>query len=370
MRELIYDLYHETSNRMADALGINNKTCVFELFIRNEDLFFTPPDFPSRILSIAEEYDEYFDRINILGLRFNKGLLPVTAHMPIVQVQSTGLRALYLESVLINVVQLDLIYTKRLLEIKQATNKPVLDFALRRAPGLSAAKRFSEIATQLGMKTSNTLVAHKRPEMLVGTLPHAFVQYNIFDDIWQKDVLVKKEARLWIELYKKFGWNVLLADTLDSIELAKSIKEAGYGNVNWIIRLDSGDITSQIKAISEILPNAKFVISGDLTASKIRKYEKSRVSNLIIGYAIGTQVANNIKPLSIVFKLVEVNGWPVYKFAPGKKQYPYAKHSVYEGDTVILEKGLLKDGDTAVYDPYSSFDTINHFVIHESLKYE
>jgi len=322
------DFYHFTTTVLSKQTDIcfEGKK-IFALFIRNNETYFTPPDI-IRYVDILEDAKQegIIDGYSVLGAKFNKGLLPVTKFIPIIYTWSNTLSAIQLESILINKIQLDLIYTTRLLRIKQIAEKyfpnaKLLDFGLRRAPSIEAANRFSEIAISLGYLTSNT----NMPLGFVrGTIPHAFIQSNADD--------VKSEIKFWkyMMLVKKV--NLILPDTYDYSYLLKQlfsdenvrtfIKKYGL-----VIRVDTTNHLSTLQEIDNISTiygishKISYIVSGDLQEDSIKtlakKYENREK---IIGLAIGTQVVNNIKPLSIVYKLVQIGLREVSKNSPGKGQ--------------------------------------------------
>jgi len=335
------------------------KTC-FTLFIR-KGKYYTSPDFPT---VIEETLNKYFYDVNdkfeirILGKYKNKGLMEVKEFQPIIQVIGHGLEPIVLESLLLNVTQRELFYTTRLLEFKNVIKKyfpraKVLEFGLRRAPDIKLAYRISEIAAKLGYLTSNMMLYDKYSEKITGTLPHAFIQYGLFSGEYENEV------QLWKYLLENNLTDTILPDTIDTIVLLKKLLPVLDPNkIRGVkIRLDSGDHVELIKEIAKIntLIDVKYILSGDYDIDKVKYVGENleeEYRNKVIGIAGGTQIVNNTKPLSIVYKLTGIykNGkWiPVKKLAPGKKQIEGVKYYDYI-ENKLKPKLSPFPNDTAVY---------------------
>ena len=341
----VMDFYHSFTTQLSKTIFNQQYKICFTLFVRKGE-FYTSPDFPK---IIEDAINRYFPNIKnsfeirILGKFKNKGLLKVIPFQPIIQVIGYGLEPIKLESLLLNVVQRELFYTTRLISFKNTVeqhfpNAKVLEFGLRRAPDLELAKRISEIAVKLGYLTSNLMLVNVYSDKITGTVPHAFIQYAIFSGEYINEV------KFWKYILENNYTDTILPDTINTLKLLKELlPNLGVDKVK--IRLDSGDHVELIKEIEKIPgPERFYILSGDYNEDKVKYVGENLPENLrkkVIGIAGGTQIVNNTKPLSIVYKLTAIekdNRWiPVKKLAPGKKQiegikyYDYIENKVKDG---------------------------------------
>jgi len=346
----VMDFYHQFTTELSYSIFRDiYRATVFTLFVRKGE-FYTSPDFPKIIESTINKYfpelkDNY--EIRILGKFKNKGLLKVTPFQPIIQIIGSGLEPIKLESLLLNVVQRELFYTTRLINFKNTVeeyfpNAKVLEFGLRRAPDIELAKRISEIAVKLGYLTSNIMLEEVYSDKITGTVPHAFIQFAIFSGEYDDEV------KFWKYILENNYTDTILPDTIDTLKLLKELLP--NLKINKIkIRLDSGDHTELIKEIEKIPgPERYYILSGDYNENKVKYVGENLPENLrkkVIGIAAGTQITNNTKPLSIVYKLTAIDTYKndeskwiaVKKLAPAKKQiegvkyYDYIENKIKDG---------------------------------------
>src|SRR5262249_15725544 len=71
--------------------------------------------------------------------------------------------------------------------------------------------------------------------------------------------------------------------------------------------------------------HVKIVVSGDLDENRIQELVRSEAP--IDGFGVGTELitSRDAPALSMVYKLVELDGGGKIKLSPGKKTYPMAK---------------------------------------------
>jgi len=352
----MFDKYHLTTIETIKKLfseKFRNEKCVFELFIRSDGTYYVSKGYPNRVRKKIFEVIEFYGRkdlginkISVANTELNSNFLMVKKFFPLVQIVGS-IEAIILESALINLTQMELIYATRIKKIKEISKKygiPVVDFGLRRAPSIESANLFSEIMIEHGLKTSNMNMYLKYPEMVIGTLPHAFVQLNAKDENY--------EIHLWKELILKGITNVILPDTYNASTVIKSLALM-FKTEQLIFRIDS-DHENLIKLIVELnkifKSKHKVIVSGDMTPDKIENLIEKFGREIFHSFAVGTQVVNNIKPLSIVFKLVQVGDRKIEKRAKGKEQIPGAKYVLLNATTLEyeLKEGLSPSRDTYV----------------------
>jgi nicotinate phosphoribosyltransferase len=223
--------------------------------------------------------------------------------------------------------------------------RPVVDFGLRRAHGPGAgimAARASFIGGCAG--TSNVYAGFRHGIPIYGTAAHSWTM--AFDD----------ELESFQKYYKIFpDSTILLIDTYDVEQGARNAAKIGPKLRG--VRLDSGDIAAQSRAVRRILDDAglkdaRIVASGDLNEYKIRDLLQSGA--LLDVFGVGTEmvVSRDEPALQCVYKLVEEqkNGETVYKakFSEGKATYPGAKQvrRVSEGGAFRRDTVCIHDEKT------------------------
>ena len=401
----MYDKYHLTTLSTIKHFGIDSgHTTVFELFFRepgpdNEPIktaYIKPKVFNEivratikQILDFHGDKNIRIKKIQVLGDDPNlPEIVNVEPRCPLVRVIGEGLDPIIFESALLNVVQREIIYQTRLLEILKDREimdvfKRISDFGFRRAPGIDSANRFAELAVKFGLTSSNMNLFNKYPDKVIGTLPHAFIQYvsTIDADSTDIDRLIRSEVHVWIQLLKEGLTNVILPDAHNFKKVVSSIVKSisTYNSLikGFIVRIDSGDIIDNIRFVAQLSENYKLnikcIISGDLNYRKLKRYasliKKEKLDKYIYGAAIGTQVVSNFKPLSIVYKLVQVDDKPITKFAsskgydPGPQQvYVDQSGKVIKRNPLSLEESQnVNDVYTLIRRTFRKFATIAEF---------
>jgi len=163
----MFDKYHLTTVEIIEKLfpeKLKNEKCVFELFIRDEGTYYVSKGYPERVRNRISEILEFYgkrdlkiERISIANSEIRSEFLIVKKFFPLVQIVGS-IEAIILESGLINLTQMELIYATRIKAIKEIYEKygiPIVDFGLRRAPSIESANLFSQIMIEHGLKTSN-----------------------------------------------------------------------------------------------------------------------------------------------------------------------------------------------------------------------
>ena len=124
------------------------------------------------------------------------------------------------------------------------------------------------------------------------------------------------------------GSTTLLIDTYDTLEGAR--KAAAIEPPIQAVRLDSGDLLALSRGVRQILDqhdrrSVKILASGDLEEIEIARLLAAKAP--IDGFGVGTELitSRDAPALSMVYKLVEIDGEGRIKLAPGKKTYPMAK---------------------------------------------
>jgi len=225
---------------------------------------------------------------------------PVFAGEPILTVRAPLLEAQLPETYLLAMVGFQsLIATKASRMVEAAAGRAVVEFGTRRAHGPDAGVLAGRAAFLGGCTgTSNTLAGMKYGIPVFGTAAHSWVQS------------FPTETEAFRRLHDLLGpATTYLIDTYDTLEGAR--RAVGVGKPFWGVRLDSGDLTAQSKAVREILdsggyPDAKIMATGDLNEYRIA--ELLAAGAPIDAFGAGTELATSADAPShgAVYKLVEI----------------------------------------------------------------
>jgi nicotinate phosphoribosyltransferase len=254
-------------------------------------------------------------------------LLRVEAPLPQAQLVETFLLA--------SIGYPTLVASKAARVVQSATGRPVYDFGLRRGHGPHAgmlAARASYLAGCAG--TSNVEAAIRLGIPCSGTMAHAWVQ------------TFEREADAFSAFARAFpAASTLLVDTYDTVEGVR--KAAAVEPPVQAVRLDSGDLLDlsvKARALLDSMnrTSVRIVASGDLEEYEVERLVAAGAP--IDAFGVGTEMvtSRDAPALSLVYKLVALDGRGRIKLAPGKKTYPLAKqihrrraaHGRFSGDHV------------------------------------
>lgn len=244
------------------------------------------------------------------------------ANEPILEVTAPIIEGQLLETLIINVIQLEtLLASKAARCVEAARGRGVIDFGLRRTHGIDAglkAARASYLAGFLG--SSNVLAGKLYSIPIFGTMAHSYV------------TSFAREMDAFQAYAEAFPDNtVLLIDTYDTISGARKAVEvarglAARGKSLAGVRLDSGDLAALSRQVRAILleggfPDVRILASGNL--DEFRVHELLEVGAAIDVFAVGTRmgVSADAPYFDIAYKLVEYGGRPLLKLSTGKKTW-------------------------------------------------
>jgi len=267
---------------------------------------------------------------------------PMAPNEPILEVIAPLGQAQLVETYLLSVIgHQSAIASKAARVVQAAQGKPVVDFGTRRAHGREAAvlgARATYIAGCTG--TSNVLAGMLFGIPVVGTQAHAWVQ----------SFPTELDAfRAYAETYPDN--NTLLIDTYDigegtrhATQIGKELQQKGRSLSG--VRIDSGDLAVEIPRVRKILDQegqttAKIVVSNDLNEYKINDLAQRGPKYLADIFGVGTEmiVSRDDPALSVVYKLVEIDGRPCIKLSSGKVTYPGRKQIFRTKDGDVLATG-------------------------------
>jgi len=253
----------------------------------------------------------------------NEPLLRITA--PIIEAQ-------LVETFLLNSINLQtMIATKASRVVEAAQGRAVIEFGLRREPGIDAGMKVARSSYIAGCQgTSNVLAGMTYGIPVFGTMAHSFI------------MSYPREIDAFRAFSKTFpDKSTLLIDTYNDISgaekattVAKELASEGFclGGV----RLDSGDLAESSQKIRGILDNqglesVKIFASGDLDEYRITELLEKTAP--IDSFGVGTKMGTSAdRPyLDVIYKLCETqnntNGSfsPIMKLSKDKNTLPGRK---------------------------------------------
>jgi nicotinate phosphoribosyltransferase len=274
---------------------------------------------------------------------------------PLIRVTAPIIEAQLVETFLLNTVNLQtMIATKASRVVHAAKGKPVIEFGLRREPGIDTGMKVARSSYIAGCQgTSNVLAGMAYEIPVFGTMAHSFI------------MSYPKEIDAFRAFAKTFpNKSTLLIDTYDDLagaekavivakELqAKGIKLGG-------VRLDSGDLAETSKKVRKILDDngldhVKVFASGDLDEYRITQLlmEGARIDSFGVGTKMGTSADRPY--LDVIYKLCETqmpdgNFTPIMKLSKDKSTLPGRKQVYrFKGDDGSFRKDIIALADEGV----------------------
>ena len=275
---------------------------------------------------------------------------------PLIRVTAPIIEAQLVETFLLNSINLQtMIATKASRVVHAANGKSVIEFGLRREPGIDAGLKVARSSYIAGCQgTSNVLAGMAYNIPLFGTMAHSFI------------MSYPKEIDAFRAFARTFPHkSTLLIDTYDDLVgaekaaiVAKELEAKGFrlGGV----RLDSGDLAETSKKVRRILDASgleyvKIFASGDLDEFKIEQLlcDGAQIDAFGVGTKMGTSADRPY--LDVIYKLCETltpdgKFSPIMKLSkdkitlPGRKQvFRYKnKAGVFTKDIIALSNELIE----------------------------
>ncbi len=243
----------------------------------------------------------------------------VFAGEPLLRIEASLPQAQWVETFLLaSIGYPTLVASKAARIVEAAAGRPVYDFGARRGHGSQAGlltARASYIAGCAG--TSNAEAARRLGIPAAGTMAHSWVQ-----SFASESEAFETFARIFLDS------TTLLVDTYDT--LAGVRHAAAIEPPVRAIRLDSGDLSELSRQARVILDGLgrrgiKIFGSGDLDEFVITRLVREQAP--IDAFGVGTELitSRDAPALSLVYKLVELEGQGRVKLSLNKKTYPMAK---------------------------------------------
>lgn len=276
---------------------------------------------------------------------------PVFANEPLLEVDAPIAQAQLLESLVMNLVQLETVLASKAVRLVMAADgRPVVDFGMRRMHGVDAAVRGVRAYRSAGLAgTSNVLGGLRHDLAINGTMAHSYVLAH--DD--------EKEA--FRAFARQYPGTTLLVDTHDTLEGVRKVidimREEPEVGVK-AIRLDSGDLGELAKGARALLDEAGLDDVTIVASSGLDEYKIARLIEdgaPIDAFGVGTQmgVSADAPVIDLSYKLVEYAGAPQVKHSPGKINLPCRKQLYrrrdtqgrYVGDIIALRDETVDAGE-------------------------
>lgn len=250
---------------------------------------------------------------------------------PLIRVTAPIIEAQLVETFLLNTINIQtMIATKVSRVVHAALGKSVIEFGLRREPGIDAGMKVARSSYIAGCQgTSNVLAGLTYGIPVFGTMAHSFI------------MSYPKEIDAFRKFAKTFpNKSTLLIDTYNDLTgaekaavVAKELEAKGFrlGGV----RLDSGDLSEISKKVRKILDDrglsyVKIFGSGDLDEYKITQLQKGGAC--IDAFGVGTKMGTSAdRPyLDVIYKLCETLNAdgvfsPIMKLSKDKNTLPGRK---------------------------------------------
>jgi nicotinate phosphoribosyltransferase len=362
----VTDLYQVTMMAGYHAAGMADTPATFELFVRRLPdhrayLVFAGLEQAigdlTRLRFSGEQIDwiralpafrhidaGFFDRLANLRFTGDVWSMPegsiVFPNEPIVRIEAPLAQAQWIETYLIASLNYPtLVASKASRIVDAARGRPVYDFGARRGHGPHAgllAARASYLAGCAG--TSCVEAARRLGIPAVGTMAHAWVQ--AFGD----------ETRAFEAYARVFpDSTTLLVDTYDTPEGVR--RAAALEPPPRAVRLDSGDLAAMAFQARAILDEAgrrgvEIIASGDLDEFRIAELIAKGAP--IDAFGVGTEMitSRDAPALSMVYKLVALEGQGRVKLSAGKRTYPLGKQVWRRSD----ERGRFESDHVTRFD--------------------
>lgn len=342
--ELVTDLYELTMAASYLREGMNGEA-TFSLFIRgypSHRAYFVAAGIEHLVdlvtgMRFSESSIEYIASTGkfpssfidyLRGFRFTGTMRAIPegriffANEPVVEVTAPIIEGQLLETLVLNVVQLEtLIASKAARCVHAARGRSLIDFSFRRTQGVDAGVKAARTSYLVGFDgTSNVLAGKLYGIPVFGTMAHSYV------------TSFEHELDSFLAFYRTFPENtVLLIDTYDTVSGARKAVEvarimAADGKVLKGVRLDSGDMAALSREVRRLfresgLEGVSILASGNLDEFKIQELIEAGAE--IDVFAVGTRmgVSSDAPYLDIAYKLVEYDGRPILKLSSGKKTW-------------------------------------------------
>ena len=343
---LLTDMYELTMLQSALADGTAHRMCAFEVFSRrlpNERRYGVGAG-TARVLEavtnfrFTEKQLESLDFLNqetldylrnyrfagqIDGYREGELYFP---YSPIMLVRGTFAECVVLETLILSILNADsAVASAAARMITAADGRPIIEMGSRRTNELAAVSAARAAYLAGFTATSNLEAVHRYGIPGTGTAAHAWTLLHINDDGTPNE-----EAAFRSQVETHGTDTTLLVDTYDITQGVKTAIEVA-GTELGAVRIDSGDLGVMTRKVRQQLDelgayNTQIIVSSDLDEYAIAGLRGDPVD----GFGVGTSVVtgSGAPTASMVYKLVEVDGYPVAKRSLNKNSAGGSKRAI------------------------------------------
>jgi nicotinate phosphoribosyltransferase len=239
---------------------------------------------------------------------------------PLVRVEGALGEVQLIETYLLSCINYQtMISTKAARIVTSLQGRQALEFGTRRTHP-DAAVDVARSAWIAGFDATSNVAAFEQFDIPArGTMAHMYIMSQA------------SESEAFSRYANIFGKSTFLVDTYDTLDGVKHALDAA-GDAVTSVRLDSGDLAGLSREVRAFLKgrgrdDVKIVLSSDLDEYEIERLVKDGDFDVA---GVGTRLATSDDAPSLggVYKLVQIDGRPVAKFADGKVTHPGA-HQVY-----------------------------------------
>jgi len=250
----------------------------------------------------------------------------VFGNEPLLEISGPIIEAQLVETAILNLCHFQtVVASKAARTVIAARGRDVVEFGLRRAPGLDGGMKAARSSILAGARTtSNTLAALTYGLPPSGTMAHSYVT------TFPHEI---DAFRAYVRAFPETA--ILLIDTYDTIAAAQKAVTVGKemearGERLVGVRLDSGDIVALSKAVRAIFDAAglsyvQIFVSGGLDELQIEDFLARGAPINAFGVGTRLDVSADAPYLDMAYKLVMYDGRPVLKTSEGKKTWPGEK---------------------------------------------
>lgn len=263
----------------------------------------------------------------------------VFANEPIIVVEAPIIEAQLIETLILNIINFQILIATKASKMVQVTDKPLYEFGARRGYELDASLWGARASIIAGFKATSLVSAAKLFDLpVVGTHAHSFIQMH------------QNEETAFINYAKCFDNVSFLVDTYNVLEsgIPHAIDIANkLPNITFkAIRIDSGDLAYLSKQARQMLDAAGYedveiMVSNDLDEHIIVDLNEQGAP--IDAFGIGTKLVScsDTSSLGAVYKLVHLDDNGI------------------ERDVIKISNSKAKISNPGVKMPYRLYDCHN-----------
>jgi nicotinate phosphoribosyltransferase len=278
---------------------------------------------------------------------------------PLLEITAPIIEAQLVETAVMNACHFPTVLASKAARCVMAgQGRAIVEFGLRRTPGVDAGMKAARCAFLAGAAMSSNVLAERCYGIpATGTMAHSYV------------VAFPREIDAFRAFARAFPEHTtLLIDTYDTVtaarkavQVAKELEARGQRLAG--VRLDSGDILSLSREVRRILDEAglgyvRIFVSGGLDEYAIDDLLTAGAPIDAFGVGTHMDVSADAPYLDMAYKLVRYAGRHVLKFSAGKETWTGEKQVYrfrapdghFEGDRLALRHEAPPDGAEPLLD--------------------